>query len=54
MSEESDKTFFRFHPRNLALEGCRADTTSQVRIQGISYVANNAPVEVQKDQVTGQ
>jgi hypothetical protein len=52
--EESDRGLLRFHPRNLALEGCRADTTSQVRIQGFSYVANNAPVEVHKDQVTGQ
>jgi hypothetical protein len=46
--------FIRFPPRNLALGGCRAETTSQVRIQGFSYVANNTPVEVLKDQVTGQ
>jgi len=47
-------SFFRCYPRHLALGGSQADTTSQVRIQGISYVANNGPVEVHKDQVTGQ
>ena len=46
--------FFRLCPRHLALGPCRADTTSQVRIQGFSYVANNTPVEVHKDQVTGK